>query len=596
MLRRTTTKREAIIQNGIIILSIIGLMVCIALLFPQVRQLIVDLVAQVRHREIDTFQEWLRPLLSFAMGGICLIVFIDYCTLTNSGRVYVRTIKQEITDCLSAIDFRSLRKPTLLMFGIYCLGILTIIRANFSYCDDLTRVETGVRGWHNWSRYVSDFLSVFIHGNTNLTDISPLPQLLAILILSVSSVQLVYVLGNRKITVVRLLASIPLGLSPYFLECLSYKFDSPYMALSILASIFPFLFVNYKKAFVFVSIISLLIMCMTYQTASGIYLIIAVMFCFQNWNNRQKTNKEIFSIAKTAIVAFGLAMIIFKFFLMKTETHDYVSSDMLPFPELIYGIAINIKRYLYHINNDFSVIWKTCIVIVLIFFVIKSIFVSTRKKMIAWLVSLVVICLSFVLSYGMYSVLQKSLYTPRALFGFGVWLAILCIYVVSNYKKMAIIAVFALNWCFLVFAFSYGNALADQARYSNFRVTLLLNDISTLYLEPKVEDMSIQLKNSIGYAPSIRHMAQRYPVIERLVPNYLDEQLAFNFDYIVSFNYGANGITKQPKLRLNRDYTSGLLSSSYEDDYDTYNLPIVLDSYYHTIKSDGKHILVILKH
>lgn len=37
-------------------------------------------------------------------------------------------------------------------------------------------------------------------------------------------------------------AVVPLGLSPWFLECFSYKFDSPYMALSVLASVIPFIF------------------------------------------------------------------------------------------------------------------------------------------------------------------------------------------------------------------------------------------------------------------------------------------------------------------------------------------------------------------
>jgi hypothetical protein len=33
-------------------------------------------------------------------------------------------------------------------------------------------------------------------------------------------------------------------------------------------------------------------------------------------------------------------------------------------------------------------------------------------------------------------------------------------------------AVIALNWCFAVFAFTYGNALADQKRYIDFRTEI----------------------------------------------------------------------------------------------------------------------------
>ncbi|MDR0541836.1 MAG: glucosyltransferase domain-containing protein [Dysgonamonadaceae bacterium] len=576
---QAATRRSAIIRNCILILSIIGLIVCIAVLFPQVRYLILDFGEQIKHKKLLGYQDWFRALLSYSMGGICLIAFIDYCTLTNPGRIFVHTIKQELTACFSGMDFRSLRKPIGWMSGLYLLGVLTIIRANFVYNDDIIRTIYGGREWFGFSRYVSEYLSIFIHADTLMTDISPLPQLLAVLILAVSSVLLVYVLGNKKVTVVRLLASIPLGLSPYFLECLSYKYDAPYMALSLLASIFPFLFIDYKKAFVFCSVISLLIMCMTYQAASGVYLLIVVMLCFQAWNDRQKTTKEILSMAKAAIVAFGLTMIIFKLFLMRAF-EGYVSGSVFPLPELISGVAMNIKQYLYWINSDFGLIWKVCIGIVLLFFVIKSVYASTQKKMISLAVSLVVIGLSLVLSYGVYCLLQGPLYLPRALFGFGAWLAILCIYVVSNYKKIAIIAVFALNWSFLVFAFSYGNASADQARYTNFRIGVLLHDLSALYPDGVRGDKMLQFKNSIDYTPSVKNIARHYPVIERLIPKREGEVFWFDYYCVEYFNYAPQDI----------------LNIFSRVDYSTYNLPVALDSYYHTIQSDGEHILVTLKH
>ena len=250
------SNRKIKIGNSIIILlSIMGLIVCITVLFPQIRRMILDyVVEQVVHREISSYQVWLGVLLSYAMCGICCILFFDYCTLTDSGRSLVQKVKQEIKDCWVEIDFRSFLKPLLILFGIYFLGILTIIRANFLYRDDIWRaVESIFWQWFGWSRYVSVFSSFIVHADINLTDISPLPQLIAIFILSVSSLILVYVIGKKKITIVRLLASIPLGLSPFILENLSYKFDPPYNALSILACIVPFLFIARKKAFLFVS-------------------------------------------------------------------------------------------------------------------------------------------------------------------------------------------------------------------------------------------------------------------------------------------------------------------------------------------------------
>ena len=572
-------------RNSIIVLlSLIGIITFTTVLFPQVRQLILNYAIQILHKEPFSYKVSLRLLLSLAWGGICFILFIDYCTFTNSGKALVQEVKQEIKCCLSEIDHKVFIKPVLLMFGIYLLGILTIIRANYLYIDDILWSITGYREWGNWSRYMVVFLSYFVQPEIRMTDISPIPQLLAILILSCSSVLLVFIFGKGKISTVGLLASIPLGLFPYFIECLSFKFMAPYLALSILVSIIPFLFIKYKKAFFFCSTVSLLILCMTYQVASGIYPMIALLLCFQDWNNRKKTNKEILSFLGIAATAFCFSMLLFRLFFMKSVESDdyYTSTEMLSISHLVPGIISNIKNYVIIIYNDLGIIWKIGIVLVLFFFVFKSIYNSAQRRILSFFVVLAVIVLSFILSYGIYILLIRPLFVPRALFGFGVFLAILCVCTVSDYKKTATIAVLALNWCLFAFAFSYGNALADQARYAEFRIGILLHDLNTINLDKDKNEMSIQLQNSIDFAPTIKNIAKHYPIIERLVPTRLGETIRF-FDsryFLYHFNYNPN-VKYVDKSVI---------------DFVPMNLPLILDSYYHTIQSDGEHILITLKH
>jgi len=388
--------------------------------------------------------------------------------------------------------------------------------------------------------------------------------------------------GNKKITVVRLLASIPVGLSPYILECIVFKFESPYLASSVLASIIPFLFVARKRAFLFCSVISLLIMCMTYQAASGIYPIIVVILCFLDWNTRKKTNKEILSFLAISALAYCFAILFYRFFLMRSY-NVYVSTAMHPLSHIILGTLSNIKNYAMTINSDLGLIWKVGTVLVLFFFIVKSTHQSMRKKIYSFFVSVLIVGISFILSFGVYSLLEIPLFAPRALLGFGAFLAILCIYVVSNYKKIAIVTVLALNWCLFVFAFSYGNALADQARYAEFRIGILLHDLSALYPNRSKDTMMmVQLKNSIDYAPSIKNIAKHYPIIEKMVPKRLGATgNDGDYDYFLShFNYNS----------IKTEYNYSAI------DFSTLNLPVVLDSYYHTIQSDGDRILIVLKH
>ena len=579
-MKQNQSNRKSVIQICIITLSILGLMVCIAVLFPQVNQMILNLIEQFIQRDLYWRHVWLQVLPLIAMNGICFILFFDFCTLTNFGRTLVQQVKQEIIDCLTAINYRSFLIPILLLSVVYLLGMLTIMRANFLYLDDIWRSASGLRQFYNWSRYVSEFTAIFVHADTNLTDISPLPQLLAILILSVSSVLLVYVMGESKTVAIKLLASIPLGLSPFFLECLSYKFDAPYMALSILASIIPFLFITRKKAFLVCSVVSLLIMYMTYQAASGIYPMIVIILCFQDWNSRKKSNKEILSFMGVAALAFCCAGLIFRFFLMMppSEHGDYIVSTVHPLSHILSGTLVNIKEYAMNINHDLGTIWKICITFVLLFFITKSMYKTAQKKLASFCISMLVVVIAFVLSFGLYSLMERPMFQPRALYGFGVFIAIFCVYVVSDYKKIANVMVFSLNWCFLVFAFSYGNALADQARYGEFRIGILLHDLSSLYPDQSKEGIQIQLENSIDYTPSVKNISKHYPIIERLVPKRLGTDFYLDDFYFLLYNqYKTNGKNKLT-------------------DFNTLNLPVVVDSYYHTIKSDGSCVLVILKH
>lgn len=76
-----------------------------------------------------------------------------------------------------------------------------------------------------------------------MTDISPLPQMIAAVILAASGVLLLRIIYDRsQFSALELTALILFGLNPYFLGCLSYKYDAPYMALSVMGSIMPLYF------------------------------------------------------------------------------------------------------------------------------------------------------------------------------------------------------------------------------------------------------------------------------------------------------------------------------------------------------------------
>lgn len=580
-------KKHSVFWYIVLVASALGILGLALIITPQVRMLVIDLAERfLIHRKLKNPDMWMSALPKYMSGCMAYILVFDFFVLTTRGQRLGRQIVSETLRIARELNLRKLLKSVLVMFGIYALGMSALIRANFLYSDDLGRTIAGYKGWHGWSRYISNLLSMFIHADYTLTDISPLPQLIAALFIAISSVLLVFVVGNKKMTMPSLIASISVGLSPYFLHCLSYKFDAPYMALSVLASIIPFLFVGSSIAFIATSVFSLLVMCMTYQASSGIYLLLIIALSFKQWNAKEQSNREIAFFVLRGLGAYVITLIAFRFLVM-APVNSYVSTGMFSPSEMIPGVIANIITYTKTIYADFSLIWKALFVALCVAFIVQQTKTSQQNKRVAAIFSVIVIIMSYILSFGAYLALRTPEFTPRSLYGFGILIAIVSIFLVQHLKKYILIPVIALSWCFFVFAFSYGNALADQKRYIDFRTEILLKDLSDLFPNRNKNEMRIQLEGTAGFAPSIGNISKRYPVIKRLVPISLAGGNMWGIYYLANyFNWGEKEMMNHPV-----DPNSIIVFVDFAE----YDLPVIFDSYYHTIKSDGEKILVVLK-
>ena len=474
------------------------------------------------------------------------------------------------------INKKEFFSSVLFLFVIYFLSIISIIRANFTYIDDLRRCIDGYELGGAFSRHLSNILGYFIHAGGYIVDISPLPQLIACFFLALSGFFLVKIICN-KTNYWLLIASLPIGLSPFFLECISYKFDAPYMALSILASVFPFVFINKNKwIFAIVSIVSLLIMTMTYQAASGIFLMMAVYLFFVNFNYKNISIKNNLISLCISLLSYCIAIILYRYCFMEPVDFGYVSSETPKIGSLVPVFLTNLKIYATNVYKDFNITWKILLLTIFVIYYIKTIFLSKINKILSFFLTSIFLVLLFVLSFGLYLILKDPFYGPRTMYGFGVFIAILCVDIVFSLKKVFAIPVIALIWCFFVFYFSYGNALADQKRYNDFRTELLLKDLSSLLPKKTDAKYSIKIVHSEGFSPTVEYLAKKFPITKKIVPVNLKGGWPFGFVYIIHYF----------KFNL----TDGDISDETIE-----TMPVVLDTYYHTIKYEDKQIAVILK-
>lgn len=479
------------------------------------------------------------------------------------------------------------KKPFFILAACILTAMIPLLLANFNYLDDLGRVAIGYRQWDNYSRYISEFGSILLHAGTHLTDISPLPQILAIIIMAAAGILVIFCLKaeeNKNISVFEIIAVLPLAISPYFLECLSYKFDAPYMAFSILVSVFPVWIYKCQGEgipFCLTSILGTLSMCLSYQAASGIYPMLIALIAFFHWNHGQ--TKKAVRLVLQAALCYLIGLMIFKFLFMPS-IDSYVSTSILPLSQLIPGFFSQLVRYAELIISDFKKIWLLLIVLLFLCFVFLSVRDSKQNRILAFFMSVFTLAITYSLAFGVYPALTVPLEEPRAMFGFGALIAFIAV-IVSSAKRTAFprICAFALSWCFFTFSFTYGNALTEQKRFAESRIQLVLQDLNELPLMNNGTLKVVSINGDIGYAPVVERIPDNQGILSRLVPTlFSDKGWGENYFYCY---YGIKDIAM-------------LEDGSYvldEIDITQLDLPVIKDTMFHTIRGNNEYIVIDLK-
>lgn len=472
-----------------------------------------------------------------------------------------------------------LKKPFAVMVLIYMVGILAIIRANCYYIDDIERAASGMNGFDFFGRYISYFLAQFVHADHYLTDISPFPQMMAVVFLALSAAFFVYIVtGKTSYNAWNYLALIPLGLSPYFLECLSFKFDAPYMALSILGSVMPLLWREKKRIFyILACAIGSLTFCMTYQAASGIFPMLVVFMCVKDWNDG-KSIKEITKFLLTSVIGYCVGVITFKLFIL-CERNDYVSTSVFPLHTIIPSALTNLKSYYSLVIYDFKREWLLFVGIIIVGYICVTVRDSKRQKIVALIAAISSVGIMLLLAFGVYPLLEKPSFSPRAMYGFGILISLLAVRVTMAPKNfLGKMSVFLLSWAFFIFSFTYGNALAVQNTYTDFHISMIVEDLNQLDVFLSDETKVIEVDGTIGQSPVLRNMPQDYQMLNRLVPTSALSDVEWWGTYGLVHLYGLTNVTSDSSIDLT-----------------TYDLPVLSNTAYYTIKGNENSILIVLK-
>ena len=397
--------------------------------------------------------------------------------------------------------------------------------------------------------------------------------------MAISGVLLLHVFFDRThFTLWELAAVVPLALNPYFLECLSFRFDAPYMAVSVLAGIVPLLYRRQKLwVYLLASMLGILVVCTSYQAATGIFPILVIVLALRMYCSGRSL-KEAVTFGLHSAAGYALGLVYFKLVIMKPADAGYVSNAMPETSSFVSNVLENYKTFFQLILADFKPFWLVLVAVMAIVFVFHTVRNSRQNKVVSACLTGVSLVMMLLLCFGLYPVLESTLFQPRAMYGFGVLLTILCIVTVEGRGNIPVKApALVLSWVFFVFSFTYGNALDLQKEYTEFRIQMVMEDLNDLDVFAEEETVLLRLKGSTGKSPIFDNMPQDSRILDRLVPESFGggDDLG---EYRFRTYYGLQEVTE---------------SGSAEECPD--DMPVLRNGIFHTIRGEGNRLLVELK-
>lgn len=431
---------------------------------------------------------------------------------------------------------------------------------------------------------------LFIGGSKYLTDISPLTQIISAIILSLTGTVLIKLFDKtKKLNIFSCIAVVIIGVSPYFLENISFKYDSPYMALSIFAMVIPLIFFkkqseNTKKKtiindviYVIVAIIGTIIMCTTYQAASGIFPILVMFLSFELWKNKE--TKTALKFIGLSVLGYIAGLLIFDIFLLKPSDYGYASTEILAITELVPGFITNLKQYYINALNSTRRIWRILGILILFSFIVIQVKESKQNKIVSIIMTIILLVLASCLAFGVYPALENGFFGNRALYGFGFLCTIIALNTVKEKRRyISKILVLCLCYSLVTFAFTYGNALSQQKEWLTFIEDTIVSELNQMDIMTNSNTKTIRIHGSAGYAAPIRKLrSDYYNIIVDLVPTL-------------------RGSYEGGSWRLERYYNMKNIKFVYNDEGMPNDLELYNETMYYTIETNNEdYILITLK-
>ncbi|MFM7267580.1 MAG: glucosyltransferase domain-containing protein [Cyanobium sp.] len=432
------------------------------------------------------------------------------------------------------------KRPAFLL--TYCLAsllaCLPIILFIPRYIDDYRR---GTRGYFDWTeagfRPLADWLySAFNLGSPAIA-VAPLAQLCSIPVSAIGALAIsrTFQISNHCLAAA---ASLPIFINPYFLENLSYGFDSLSMTTALTLALVAAALVSDQNPWRgWGSATCCLLACLLlYQPAVGSFLPLALIaWLWRGSTTSHSTTRKscglpalmaIVGAPAASLIAYGVCM---KLFWVHRTEYGQSYSRLKPPSDMLNGIAIGLTTYLNSLWKDWhnTALMPIFALLVIGFVIALTARLSqrmTRTK--SFVIAAIMPALLLCIAPGPMYLLEFTdfIETPRMNPYIGALVGSLALPVASwasdlsrkSLLRPAGIAILsAWLWCQLVFSYAYGHAMQAQREFEQSRLTRLIDDISHLDINRQAK--IIQFEGAMPPSPLLANTTRKFPLMDKLV-------------------------------------------------------------------------------
>lgn len=472
---------------------------------------------------------------------------------------------------------------------LYALPIWTAERF---FLDDLGRALHGSTDWSHGGRPLADFIYHLLFFGRPVADISPLPQLVGLVLLATAAALLSLQLfpkgaGYRPLPAI--LVAFPIIGSPFFLENLAYKFDALTMSAAMLTAVIAAL--PHRRPWIDHAVGSLLVVATLslYQPAINAFVGFTILLWFSALESGRNHKPFRLPLANGVKCVTGSALY-FTLIAPATLTGEYTAERSRIIEASGTGFATMqdtmtqslelITEYIASLPGAITlVIAAVCIgyPIRLAHLVWKR-SPSGQAALILLLIPAALLLLALT-PFGILLLLENPVIFPRTFVGFC------AVLVFAMYAFQRLTHRFpVLQWLLLVpvammwvHAHIFAGALKAQERFDRHFVSGLTHQLQAIGLtaaNPLIID------GQQPRAPTVLTAIAAWPPVDRLVPPYLHYQWIWG--YMTLRHYGLEFLNPPD------DWATRLASSCA--------WPTLVYHPHYTIRSDGDTFAVSLAH